>query len=362
MGNNLTKYIVYITTNLVNKKIYVGVHKTQFPYKFDGYLGCGIYENDRHSYTFNKYPLGKAITKYGPKKFMRVTLGVYDTNEEALAFEKSIVTKEFINRSDTYNATIGEGQPPIVSKAIYQYDLSGKFIKEWPSITEASIYYKCASSSIGKAIFDKTPSKGFLWTEFKVQNIDINKFKIGENKIKVYVYTITGKFIKSYNSIAECAKELKRGRSAVSNALHGKYALSKQYYISYNKYDIYPIITETRRIRPIYQYSLSGEFIKEWSNIRAAATDLNINETCIAISMKKETSAGGFQWRYDKFECIKSFKNKTKAKKVGKYTLEGELIQIYNTVGAARKACSSSINVLYGRQKSAGGFIWKFVD
>ena len=32
------KYIVYLTMNLVNKKIYVGVHKTKTPYKFDGYL------------------------------------------------------------------------------------------------------------------------------------------------------------------------------------------------------------------------------------------------------------------------------------------------------------------------------------
>lgn len=31
MGTNL-KYIVYLTTNKVNKKIYVGVHETEDPY------------------------------------------------------------------------------------------------------------------------------------------------------------------------------------------------------------------------------------------------------------------------------------------------------------------------------------------
>jgi hypothetical protein len=36
------KYIVYLTTNLVNKKIYVGVHETETPYEFDGYLGDGV--------------------------------------------------------------------------------------------------------------------------------------------------------------------------------------------------------------------------------------------------------------------------------------------------------------------------------
>lgn len=39
------KYIVYKTTCLVNDKIYVGVHQTQDPNKFDGYLGRGFYKN-----------------------------------------------------------------------------------------------------------------------------------------------------------------------------------------------------------------------------------------------------------------------------------------------------------------------------
>lgn len=33
-------YIVYKTTNLINGKIYVGVHRTN-PDIFDGYIGCG---------------------------------------------------------------------------------------------------------------------------------------------------------------------------------------------------------------------------------------------------------------------------------------------------------------------------------
>ena len=37
------KYIVYQTTSKVNNKIYIGVHKTENPDVFDGYLGNGIY-------------------------------------------------------------------------------------------------------------------------------------------------------------------------------------------------------------------------------------------------------------------------------------------------------------------------------
>ena len=68
------KYIVYITTNIVNNKIYIGVHKTQTPDKFDGYLGCGVKVNDRHSYMFSRTPFEAAVNKYGPSKFIRKTI------------------------------------------------------------------------------------------------------------------------------------------------------------------------------------------------------------------------------------------------------------------------------------------------
>ena len=41
MESNI-KFIVYLTTNLVNRKIYVGVHRTETPEIFDGYLGNGL--------------------------------------------------------------------------------------------------------------------------------------------------------------------------------------------------------------------------------------------------------------------------------------------------------------------------------
>jgi hypothetical protein len=38
----IMKYIVYLTTNIINNKIYIGVHGTNNPDIFDGYLGCGV--------------------------------------------------------------------------------------------------------------------------------------------------------------------------------------------------------------------------------------------------------------------------------------------------------------------------------
>jgi len=85
-------YIVYQTTNLVNQKFYIGVHKQDFffPILFDGYLGSGPL-------------LKKAIKKYGEENFNRETLFVYYTPEEAYTKEAELVNEAFVNRKDTYN-------------------------------------------------------------------------------------------------------------------------------------------------------------------------------------------------------------------------------------------------------------------
>lgn len=146
-GNNL-KYIIYLTTNLVNNKIYIGLHKTYTPHEFDGYLGCGVKIGDKHTYIHCNTPFESAVNKYGVNNFKRETLFVFDTLEEAINKEIELVDEEFIKRKDTYNVALGGGVPPAVTKTVYQFTLDGEFIKEWNSITEAANQYKCNTMSI----------------------------------------------------------------------------------------------------------------------------------------------------------------------------------------------------------------------
>lgn len=81
-------HLVYLTTNEVNGKIYVGVHSTD---KLeDGYLGSGTY-------------LKLAFKKYGKDNFTRQILEVLPSSKEAYQLEKEIVDLDFVKRSDTYN-------------------------------------------------------------------------------------------------------------------------------------------------------------------------------------------------------------------------------------------------------------------
>lgn len=359
--NNL-KYIVYLTTNLINKKIYIGVHKTSTPYHFDKYLGDGVRINDKSTYKYSKTPFEAAVNKYGPDNFIRKTIKVFDNLQDALDLERWLVDEEFIRRKDTYNIALGGGIPPIKTKTIYQYSLSGEFIKEWDSITNASIYYNCSSSSIGKAIFERTPSRGFLWTEYKYDKIDLNNFKIDKNKTHTYLYDINGNLINEFKSITECSQFINKSVQKVSKAICGKFCIENTYYCSDIKYDKFPIpISINHKNDKLYQYDLEGNFIKEWENYsqvkRYFGKDINIH-----ASIRLNQSCQGYQWSWEKLPNMKCLKPKTKAKKVGKYTMDGILIQIFNTVREAKADTCGAPNVLTGKRKSAGGYLWKYIE
>lgn len=107
----MSKYIVYKTTNLINNKIYIGVHKRNDSKNI--YLGSGIV-------------LTKAIKKYGKKNFIRETLFEFKTKKEAYEKEKEIVNEQFVDRKDTYNMkTGGFGNGVFYSKLVNVKDKNG---------------------------------------------------------------------------------------------------------------------------------------------------------------------------------------------------------------------------------------------
>lgn len=356
------KYIVYLTINTVNKKIYVGVHKTKTPYKFDGYLGCGVKVNDRYSQKRNKTPFQQAVNKYGVDKFKRTTLYVYDTLNEALNKEAEIVNYDFILRKDTYNIALGGGFPLAQVKLIYQYDIEGNFLRKWNSITEASIYYNVDNCSIGRAVLDKTPSIGFLWTDYYIEKLNINNFRIGLNKKIVYVYDINGNYLNEYPSIRECSKILDLSPKDVSTSIKGFYSIKDKYYISFTKYDKYPIDKfKDLMSSKIYQYSIYGEYIKEYSNSDEILKEFGTLKN-FSISVRLQRPFQNYLWSLEKYDKIKPYKNHNFGRKVGKYDLEGNLVTVFNSVVEAKKDTCGAPNVLRGLRKTAGGHIFKYLE
>ena len=85
-------YTVYKTTNLVNGKIYVGLHITED--LNDDYLGSGT-------------QIRAAIKKYGKENFKREYIKICENPEEMYNLEAEIVNEDFVKRPDTYNMKTG---------------------------------------------------------------------------------------------------------------------------------------------------------------------------------------------------------------------------------------------------------------
>lgn len=136
------KYIVYKTTNKINNKIYIGVHRTNIDID-DGYIGCGLYNSINSIKQFKSYKFHKAVKKYGIKNFIRETLFEYDDTEAgkraAYKKEAELVNREFLKRKDVYNMCLGGKVPSSMSeREIAQYDMDGNFLRTYHSITQAS--------------------------------------------------------------------------------------------------------------------------------------------------------------------------------------------------------------------------------
>ena len=273
---NLNKYIFYVTVNLCNGKLYFGVHRTN-PNIFDGYIGCGIMNQ---SCARLNIPFHNAVKKYGYENFKRTTIKIFPDTEEgrqaAFKLEKIIVNETLLKSKNVYNSALGgEGSPNLDEiKTVYMYDLNGEYLSSFKGVKEAAIYisnklgmddiYTIIKSIRNNCLEISNSSYGYYFSYRKSFN-----YKKSERKTEVAQYTLNGKFLRSWSSIAEaeryfnictiqqaCSKECAAG------------GYQWRYYKGDNS-DIEKLISVKTKnnILPIVMYDKEGNFIKEFKSI-----------------------------------------------------------------------------------------------
>ena len=172
--------------------------------------------------------------------------------------------------------------------------------------------------------------------------------------------------------IKEIIEELNCARGTVTNAL-------RLNGIDSNSTLERKVARQRKDARKVKQYDLSGKYIRTYNSCGEACSVNNwINkgrggEIRRACNGKRPT-ARGYLWSWDDGtendlifdkEKLKGVKNR----KIGKYDLEGTLIEVYNSLADASEAIFGDRNkggticaVCYGKKKTAYGYIWKFID
>lgn len=99
----MKSYIIYKTTNKINKKEYIGFHTVYDGNYDDGYMGSGKL-------------IKAALQKYGLENFEREILFEYNSRDDAEKKERELVNETYVLRPDTYNISLGGNVNIMVGK------------------------------------------------------------------------------------------------------------------------------------------------------------------------------------------------------------------------------------------------------
>lgn len=324
------KYIVYKTTNIINNKIYVGVHKTEDPDIFDGYIGCGVYINQLSTYNNPKTIFQKAVKKYGCKNFKREIISVFNTDIEAYSLEGQIVNEEFLAREDVYNMVLGGMYHTVKTIKVFSYTLTGEYIKDYDSIVSASKDINKCAQAVWNAIIYKYSCSNLFFSTDKLDKLDLSLYNTSPTSKTVFRYLVeNGKYDKEFSSLTEASKEsnltlVQVARSAKIGYRAGKYQFC---YVKAPSYDKAKNIYINNR--PVFKYSNDGKFIEGYDTQYHAELDNPGSNITNAIKNKK-VCANNYLWSLEELPIFCA-KTNTKKKKVGKFDIDGNLIYEYES-------------------------------
>lgn len=356
------KYIVYKTTNVTNGFFYIGVHQTENPEVFDGYLGCGINIHKSTTYEKAKTCLQQAVKQFGPKSFKRETLAIFETKEEAYALEGMMVNEEFLARQDVYNMILGGIVNNVQGRTVYRYSAdTGEFIDEFASISAAASKVESFSSTICHSIKLKFQIKGFCFSFDKTDKIDLSEYNFKIN-IPVYRYLNSGELDKEYDSLDAAGKDTFGTSTAyIQKAARLGYKVKDTYYFCFIKADNYDKArTKAIALRPVFKYDSEGQFMQEYETQKAAELD---NQYCnITNSIKlRQPDINGCYWSLDLVPIYNRPIHRT-AKKVAKIDEFGNTLKTWNSSNECAKEVGTAVkNVLQGKYEKHKGYKYIYI-
>jgi len=306
------KYIVYITINLCNGKFYIGVHKTN-PDVFDGYIGCGIY---RPNDACKKFPFHTAVRKYGYENFKRTTIKIFEGTEEgrkqALELERILVNETLLKSKQVYNSALG-GQLGCENtfKTVYMFSLDGNYIRKFKNTREAAFFIDPENLEVTRQAIKNncrgitTKSHGYFWSYRKeFVKKDNEKWK------KVAQYTLSGKFIRYFDSVTEAEEEL--SLNSISQAVKKRYQCGGYQWRYYEGDDnnIGPLVNAKSKFGslPIDMFDKDGNFIKSYESINECTQENpNLDKSQIMRVIRKIIKTHkGFKFKFKDEDIVSS--------------------------------------------------------
>lgn len=301
---------IYITTNHINGKQYIGQKKYDKSNKWKKYLGSGI-------------ALKRAIEKYGESNFSKEIIEECQTKEILDDREKYWINYyNAVDSDDFYNiASGGDGGNTIVGYSEEQMEQ----YKEYKRKLHKEVAPKgelCAASKLTEKqvleIIERLKKNDF--------NLDIaNDYKVSPGTI-------------------DDIRNHKTWKSLTENIIFDDISSRKR----------------PRGTKPVVQYSEDGKYIATYKSARDVQRELGISYKLVsAVCNGTKRIAHGFIWRFEGDSFEKYNTENSHLVKVDQYDKNGIFIKTWNSTKEVENTLRIRLNsVLYGTCKSAGGFYW----
>tara|TARA_R110002051_G_scaffold325768_2_gene431007 strand:- start:5721 stop:6389 length:669 start_codon:yes stop_codon:yes gene_type:complete len=184
--------IIYKVTNKETEEVYVGVTTKSIDDRKKDHL--------KKSKKGKSYAFQNAIATYGADAFKWEQIDTAVSTNELAKKEKEYIL-EYNSKEQGYNSDSGGG----IQKTVYQYDmLTGVLVNKYSNLTEASATVGLNKQDLSSICLSVNKvSKGFYWSYGCYDKFPLVKDK---RRKKVAQYTLEGKLVKEFNSVAEASK------------------------------------------------------------------------------------------------------------------------------------------------------------
>ena len=303
MSDNSKKYTVYMHVFPDNRK-YIGMTVLN-PVKRWG-------RGQKYNKRFRE-----AVHAFGWDNVKHEIIAENLAEKDAIALEKSTIIK-YNTISIEYGFNIATGGWGSVksedfdkfsrqafveffSIPIVQFSLSGNFIRHFTSLTEACKILHMNVASLCECLSGvQHTAGGYQWRKFS--EWDGNAIKDISVNSEIVQFSLGGKYMKTWNSLADIRFETGMNLSGICNCC-SKVSNSSQGYQwrKFSEWDgnnLCPFIP--RSTAPILQYTLSKELVKRWPSIMEASR-AGYSRTMIKECLRgRYASVNGYIWKYAK--------------------------------------------------------------
>jgi predicted DNA-binding protein YlxM (UPF0122 family) len=287
---------------------------------------------------------------------------------------------------------------PFYFRAVCQFELDGKFIREFPSINKAAKPMNMSKYSILSCAFKIIESSGGFQWRFKDEVVNKDG-KIGNIKptgpvlphfhLAVYQFGLDGTFIRQYPSIIEAAKKTNISRYTIFSCADKKIKSAGGFKWQFKK----EVVKEkndrkemtskcikrdfSHYFLSVCQFEQDGTFVREYPSIYEASEKTNITRNLIFTNAsRKAKNRDGYLWRLKEDVVDKDGKildiDTSKPiperflRPVCQFERDGKFIREYPTIlDAAQKTSihKEYIHICARRKiKITGGYQWRHKD